>query len=117
MPSERDTDRLIDIRDHIALARQFVGASHDDFVRDKTSVLAVTRCLEIVSEASRHLDRNWKTAHAEVPWAQIAAAGNVYRHDDPPVHPQRVWHTVQNALPMLAAIVDAELRVRGISPE
>jgi uncharacterized protein with HEPN domain len=76
----------------------------------------VTRCLEIVSEASRHLDRNWKTAHAEVPWAQIAAAGNVYRHDYPQVHPQRVWNTVQNALPMLAAIVDASFACGAFRP-
>jgi uncharacterized protein with HEPN domain len=41
----------------------------------------VTRCLEIISEASRRLPESLKARHPEIPWKQIAGAGNVYRHD------------------------------------
>jgi uncharacterized protein with HEPN domain len=117
MPSDQDTDRLLDIHEYIGLARRFAGTSRDEFLRDRKAILAVTRCLEVISEASRHLDRKWQAAHADIPWSQIAGAGNVYRHDYPQVHPGRVWDTVENALPMLIEVVDAELRKRGVVPE
>jgi uncharacterized protein with HEPN domain len=115
VPSERDTDRLLDIQEHIGLARQFVGSSRDQFNQDKKAVLAVTRCLEIISEASRHLDGAWKAKHPELQWSLIAGAGNVYRHDYPVVRPDLLWDTVQKALPPLATAVDAELRNRGVA--
>ena len=114
MPSERDTSRLVDIHDHIALARQFVGGSYDQFAADQKAILAVTRCLEIISEASRHLNQQWKAGHADLPWTQIAGAGNVYRHDYPLVRTELIWETVQKALPTLGEVVDAELRRRGV---
>lgn len=54
MPSSRSRQALLDIRDNIRLARQFTeGLSFERFCGDKRTVYAVTRCLEIISEASR----------------------------------------------------------------
>lgn len=39
----------------------------------------------------------------------MAGAGSIYRHDYEDVMQQRVWYTVQEALPSLLAIVEAEL--------
>jgi uncharacterized protein with HEPN domain len=72
-------------------------------------VYAVTRCLEIISEASRRLSNGLKTRHPEIPWREIAGAGNVYRHDYEDVVANRVWDTVQSALPTLRAVVEQEL--------
>jgi uncharacterized protein with HEPN domain len=110
MPSKRELDRLEDIRNSIELAQQFTsGMTYEQFEVDTRSVFAVIRCLEIVSEASRHLGSELKARHAELPWLQIAGAGNVYRHDYPDVRPQVLWQTVQSALPELLAAVEAEL--------
>jgi uncharacterized protein with HEPN domain len=45
-----------DIAHHIGLAVQFTaGFDYEAFVADPRTVYAVTRCLEIISEASRRL--------------------------------------------------------------
>ncbi|MDO8358777.1 MAG: DUF86 domain-containing protein [Devosia sp.] len=111
MPSDRNLTRLEDIRGAIELAEKFTaGLTYDEFERDIMRVYAVTRCLEIVSEASRRLDQSFKDQHPELPWPQIAGAGNVYRHDYPLVRTDIIWDTIKKALPPLLAVVEMELR-------
>jgi uncharacterized protein with HEPN domain len=65
----------------------------------------LSRCLEIVSEASRRLPDELKARHPEIPWRDIAAAGNIYRHQYEDVLEQRVWQTLQHHLaPLLHAV-------------
>lgn len=101
---------LEDMARQIRLAQSFVeGLSLEEFQADRRTVYAVIRCLEIVSEASRRLPEEIKARHPEIPWAGMAGAGNVYRHDYEDVADDMVWRTVQNSLPPLLAVVDAEL--------
>jgi uncharacterized protein with HEPN domain len=79
---------------------------------DTRTVYAVTRCLEIISEASRRLPDDLKARHPSIAWRQMAGAGNVYRHDYEDVAAQFVWDTVQRALPPLRAVVEPELARR-----
>ena len=56
MLSEIERDALEDIRDNIARAARFVdGFDLDAFLADDKTFYAATRCLEIISEASRRL--------------------------------------------------------------
>ncbi|WP_348637543.1 HepT-like ribonuclease domain-containing protein [Bradyrhizobium sp. ISRA443] len=68
-----------------------------------------TRCLEIISEASRRLPADLKARHPGIVWKQMAGAGNVYRHDYEDVAAQFVWDTVELALPPLRAVVEQEI--------
>jgi uncharacterized protein with HEPN domain len=80
MPSDSTVDPLTDIRENIALALSFVGqASLEQFLADRRTVYAVTRCLEIISEASRRLPPELKARHPHIRWQGMAGAGNVYR--------------------------------------
>jgi uncharacterized protein with HEPN domain len=82
MHSERAHGALRDILHHINLATQFVeGFDRETFKLDIRATYAVTRCLEIISEASRRLPTELKARHPAISWKQMAAAGNVYRHD------------------------------------
>jgi uncharacterized protein with HEPN domain len=54
-----------------------------------------------------------KARHPDIPWREIAGAGNVYRHDYEDVAANRVWDTVQTALPTLRAVVEQELAKRS----
>ena len=71
---------------------------------------AVTRALEIVSEASRRLPDDLKGRHSGVNWPAVAAAGNVYRHEYEVVDNAIVWHTVQHGLTILREVSAAELK-------
>ena len=73
------------------------------------TVYAVTRCLEIISEASRRLPDEVKERHETVPWKRMAGAGNVYRHDYEDVAAHYVWDTLQKDLPLLRGIVAGEI--------
>ena len=110
MRSDISVAALRDIQYHIGLAIEFVaGFDRDQFKNDLRTVYAVTRCLEIVSEASRRLTDDLKARHPAIPWKQIAGAGNVYRHDYEDVAAHLVWDTVHRALPALRIAIDDEI--------
>lgn len=113
MPSTRSEpplDALTDILRNIDLARSFVkGLTFSEFRRDIRTVYAATRCLEVISEASRRLPQALKLRHPDIPWSDIAGAGNIYRHDYEDVLDETIWHTIQNALVPLRAVVEREL--------
>ena len=105
---------LIDIRHNIYLARKFTGGlEYADFLSSEMAFYAVTRCLEIISEASRRLPADVKARHPEIPWTAMAGAGNVYRHEYEDVQQALVWGVVQNRLPTLLAAVESELEQLG----
>lgn len=54
---------------------------YETFVSDTRTVFAVTRCLEIISEASRRLPGEMKARYPAIAWKNMAGAGNIYRHD------------------------------------
>ncbi len=110
MPSDAATAALRDIAYHIDLAVHFAaGFDYEAFRADLRTVYAVTRCLEIVSEASRRLPDDLKARHPSIAWKDMAGAGNIYRHDYEDVAARQVWDTVQIDLPPLRAVIEHEL--------
>jgi uncharacterized protein with HEPN domain len=110
MLSEKARRALLDIRDNIALARSFIaGLSYEEFRDDLKSFYAVTRALEIISEASRRLPASFHQKHAALPWKQIMGVGNVYRHDYDNVRETYVWTTVRDHLGPLLEVVEQEI--------
>ncbi len=78
MRSKSAETPLRDILHHIDLATHFVaGFDYATFRDDLRALFAVTRCLEIISEASRRLPEELKTRHPSIPWRRMAGAGNV----------------------------------------
>jgi uncharacterized protein with HEPN domain len=112
MPSKSsDPEKpLLHIRDNIHLARRFVeGLDYAEFRDNQLVFYAVTRCLEIISEASRRIPDEMKARHRGIPWVEMAGAGNVYRLDYEDVQQRLVWGTVQGRFPNLLAAVEEEL--------
>ncbi|RJF75975.1 HepT-like ribonuclease domain-containing protein [Rhodopseudomonas palustris] len=110
MRSEQSDLALRDMLHHIDLAVAFLAETDlATFKTELRTLYAVTRCLEIISEASRRVADDVKHRHPAIGWRQIAAAGNVYRHDYEDVAAKMVWDTVHRALPELRAAVSSEL--------
>ena len=110
MLSDAARAALLDMAHHIELATQFTaGVEYEAFRDDTRTLYAVTRCLEIISEASRRLPDEIKARHPSIAWKDMAGAGNVYRHDYEDVAAKLVWDTVQLALPPLRQVVAREL--------
>ena len=82
MRSDPAAGALSDMAYHIGLAFDFsADLDYETFSPDLRTVYAVTRCLEIISEASHRLPDEMKTRHPSIAWKEMAGAGNVYRHD------------------------------------
>ncbi len=114
MPSEAAVAALRDIAYHIDLASNFVvGSDLATFRDDLRTLYAVTRCLEIISEASRRLPVELKARHPSIAWKNMAGAGNIYRHDYEDVAVTQVWDAVRLALPPLRVIIEQELATLG----
>ncbi len=114
MRSDAASAALRDIAHHIDLAIRFTaGFDYQAFVDDPRTVYAVTRCLEIISEASRRLPDDLKARHPSIAWKDMAGAGNIYRHDYEGVAAQHVWDAVQIDLPPLRVVIDQELTTPG----
>lgn len=101
---------LLDIKENGELACDFVaGLSLEEFERDRRTFYAVTRALEIVSEASRRLPRELQARHPHLPWRAIMGVGNIYRHDYDNVAEKQVWQTVREGVPALLAAIAEEI--------
>jgi uncharacterized protein with HEPN domain len=110
MPSDRSRLALFDIRDNVRLAWSFVdGLSEEAFEGDRRTFYAVTRCLEIISEAARRLSPEMRARHPDLPWRAIMGVGNVCRHDYDNVAEDFVWRTVQHSLTELLVVVENEI--------
>jgi uncharacterized protein with HEPN domain len=107
MPSEKERGALGDMLRHIDLAERFAqGLDEQGLNNNLQALYAVIRSLEIISEASRRLSDELKARHPEIPWREMAAAGNFYRHNYEDVTPRRVVKTLREHLPALRAAID-----------
>ena len=66
---------------------------------------AIERGIEIVSEASRHLPNELKEQYPQIYWQEIAAIGNLLRHEYGRIDDRIMWRVVQKYLPELKAVV------------
>ncbi len=111
-------DRLQHILDAIADIEGFTaGKAFDDYAADAMLRRAVERCLEIISEASRHIPPEAKARHPDIPWRGVADFGNVLRHGYEQVIDTRVWEIVTRDLAPLKAAVEAMLREVAAAPD
>lgn len=98
---------LLRIHDMLESIKGIEQAIHGKTYRDyrKSWVLrsALERGIEVISEASRHLDPKLKAGHKDVRWADIAGIGNILRHEYQHVDDRIVWNAVKNELPSLKA--------------
>jgi uncharacterized protein with HEPN domain len=110
MSSKNSEQRLRDVLDNIEAIQIFTARmDFAAFSADRKTLYAVTRALEIISEASRRLPDDLKQRHKDVDWIAVAAAGNVYRHEYEAVDEMQLWNTVQHELGAPRRVVTAEL--------
>ena len=70
---------------------------------------AIERNIEIISEASRRIPAGMKTRHPDVAWREIAAIGNILRHEYPAVNRDIIWQVATHDVRLLSAAVDVLL--------
>ena len=95
---------LIDIREAIERIREYLaGMSLQEFRKDRKTLDAVVRNLEIIGEASKSLSPQTKELTPDVEWRKVAGLRDILSHEYFGVDVDIVWDVVQNKLPRPAA--------------
>jgi uncharacterized protein with HEPN domain len=98
-----------DILDAIGAIRQYTAElSREDFGRDRKTLDAVLRNLEVIGEAVKQLPADTRSAHSDVEWQKIAGLRDILIHAYFGVDLDIIWDVVVNKLPAL------DVRVRRI---
>ena len=98
--------RLEDILEAgISIQSYLEGYYYSSFVEDRKTVDAVTRNLEIVGEAVKHLPPEWKDQADHIPWRAIAGFRDVLAHSYFRAEDSIIWDAATQHLPSLLDFV------------
>ena len=85
------------------------GFDQPGFVASGLNYDATVRNLEIIGEAAARLSDETRAAIPEIPWADVIGMRNRLVHVYFDIDLERLWDTVQQDLPRLAAELDRVL--------
>lgn len=98
----KDSGYLLDIYDAGQLAVEFsAGMAYNTFIEDLKTQAAVIQKIQIMGEAVKRLSEEFKQAHPDVPWREIAGMRDKLIHDYHMVDLERVWLTLNEHIPRL----------------
>ena len=94
--------KVLDILECIAdIEETLNGLDFAAYGKRRTTRRTVERCIEIISEASRHIPTEIQLRHPTIPWQNIRGVGNVLRHDYQHVADPIMWQTATVSVPEL----------------
>jgi uncharacterized protein with HEPN domain len=93
-------DYILDILESINSIESFVkGYSFEEFVKDKKTIDAVIRNLEVIGEAAKNIPKEIKKKYNEVPWKEMAGMRDKLIHEYHGVDLEIVWEVINRRLP------------------
>ena len=84
--------------------------NYDAFVKDRKTIYAVIRALEIIGEATKNIPSPIKTRYPEIPWKDMAGMRDKVIHAYFGVDLKRVWSTVNADIPTIKPYFEKLLR-------
>jgi uncharacterized protein with HEPN domain len=83
------------------LIDQSADLERDEFLVDETLKRAFVRSIEIIGEATRHVDDDFRQQHLEFEWRAMTGMRDRLIHDYFGVDYELVWDVVINKIPPL----------------
>jgi uncharacterized protein with HEPN domain len=109
---ERDfTDYIKDILSSIQDVEEFTsGITFEDFLKDKKTIKAVIRSLEVLGEASKKIPDDVKTRYPRIPWKRMAGMRDKLIHEYFGVDLEIVWNAAKKELPPVKSSIEELVR-------
>ena len=99
-PSQREfLKHILDECSYIL--RVTAGKTSTEVFADETLSKAIVRSLEIMGEASKRIDADFRSLHPQIEWKKIAATRDVMIHDYFGIDYDIVWSIITQKLPDL----------------
>ncbi|HHT9106831.1 MAG TPA: HepT-like ribonuclease domain-containing protein [Candidatus Wujingus californicus] len=97
MSEERQLqDYLNDIIESISDIREFTkGMTYEDFTKDRKTIKAVVRSMEIIGEAVNKIPQHIRGNYPEIPWQEIVGMRNKIAHEYFGVDLDIVWQSIE----------------------
>ena len=92
----------MDIMASIQEVEEFVeGMSIEEFVKDRKTINAVIRSLEVMGEAVKKLPSEIREQYPDIPWKHIAGMRDKLIHEYHGVDLEIVWTVIKEEIPLL----------------
>ena len=96
----------IELIQHILVETTFIilhtrGKSKEDVINDEVLCRAVVRSIEIIGEASKKLDNEFKSNNNHIEWKKITGTRDKLIHEYFGIDYDIVWDIIENKIPDL----------------
>ena len=93
---------LVDILESITQIQEYVGGlTRQEFNDNELIQDAVIRRLEIIGEATKRLDDDFRHEFPQIPWKNMTGLRDVLAHDYSEVDLDQIWLVIKDDLPGL----------------
>ncbi|MCR4284377.1 MAG: DUF86 domain-containing protein [Parcubacteria group bacterium] len=107
-------DYLQDIIDSINDIESFVGGMNfNSFEKDKKTMNAVVRSLEIIGEAVKKIPEDVKDKYSDIPWKNMSGMRDKLIHEYFGIDEEIVWNVAIEELPPLGSLFKKILTESG----
>ena len=105
------TGYLQDILDAVNDIESFVDdMTYEEFIKDRKTLNAVVRSIEIIGEASKNIPETIKAKNKELPWKQMAGMRDKLIHAYFGIDTETLWKTAKDNIPPLKKSIQKMLK-------
>ncbi|MCU0286583.1 MAG: DUF86 domain-containing protein [Acidobacteria bacterium] len=109
-------DYITDLLNSINEINEFTaGMDFEIFARDKKTINAVIRSLEVMGEAAAKIPPGISERFAEIPWKRMTGMRNKLIHEYFGVDIEIVWEVCTNEIPILKPLLERILKEENFS--
>jgi uncharacterized protein with HEPN domain len=100
-------DYLADIIQSMNEVEEFTrGLTYESFMKDRKTINAVIRSLEVMGEASKRIPDEVRAKHSEIPWKRMAGMRDKLIHEYAGVDLETVWDAIQEEIPPIRPLLE-----------